>query len=132
MQQAPVYAEVVAEVAEFFARRLAAAELAGIARNRIVLDPGFGFGKNLAHNLALLQRLDTLRDLGLPILAGLSRKSMLGQLTGREAGERVYASIAAALVAVQRGAGIVRVHDVAATRDALAILEAVEEKTDES
>ncbi len=125
MQQAPRYADVVAEVAAFFRERVAVAASAGIARERIVIDPGFCFGKTIEHNLVLLRCLGELRTDGLPLLAGLSRKSMLGQLTGRPSGERVHASVAAALLAVQRGATIVRVHDVAATRDALAILNAL-------
>lgn len=125
MQTRPQYQDVVAEVGEFLRERIAAAEAAGIGRGRIVIDPGFGFGKTLAHNLDLLRHLDKLRELGVPVLAGLSRKSMLGALTGREAGNRVAASVAAALIAVQRGAAIVRVHDVRATVDALKILTAV-------
>lgn len=125
MQRDPRYDDVVAEVAEFLRGRVAAAEAAGIARNRIVIDPGFGFGKTLAHNLALLRRLDSFIGLGVPVLAGISRKSMLGQITGRSVDERVPASVAAALLAVERGAAIVRVHDTAATRDALAVLDAL-------
>jgi dihydropteroate synthase len=128
MQADPQYADVVAEVADYLASRVAAAAAAGIGRDRIVIDPGFGFGKTLAHNLALLRGLARLRDLGLPVLAGVSRKSMLGQITGRPAAERVHASVATALLAVQRGARIVRVHDVAATRDAFRILAALEEE----
>ena len=125
MQTQPQYQNVVAEVGEFLRERIAAAEAAGIGRERIVIDPGFGFGKTLAHNLDLLRRLDKLRELGVPVLAGLSRKSMLGALTGREAGDRVAASVAAALIAVQNGASIVRVHDVRETVDALKIWNAV-------
>ena len=127
MQNDPHYADVVLEVAEFLAERVAAAEAAGIALNRIAVDPGFGFGKTLEHNLELLRRLDELVVPGLPLLVGLSRKSVLGLLTGRGAPERVHAGIAANVLAVERGARIVRVHDVAATRDALAVLQAVEE-----
>jgi dihydropteroate synthase len=127
MQADPRYGDVVAEVADFLVERVAACASVGIARERIVIDPGFGFGKTLAHNLALLRHLDRLVDFGLPVLAGISRKSMLGQVTGRPVGERVHASVAAALLAVQRGAALVRVHDVAATRDALAVLQAIEE-----
>ena len=127
MQDAPEYVDVVSEVARFLAVRVAAAEAAGIARERILVDPGFGFGKTLEHNLALLRRLGELAMPGIPLLVGLSRKSMLGQLTGRAAGERVHASVAAALLALQRGAAIVRVHDVAATRDAIEILNALED-----
>ncbi len=127
MQQEPHYEDVVAEVAGFLAERVAALEMAGVPLNRICVDPGFGFGKTLEHNLALLRRLDELVVPGLPLLVGMSRKSMLGLLTGRAAPERVYAGIAAHLMAVERGARIVRVHDVAATRDALAVLQAVED-----
>ncbi len=127
MQASPNYDDVVADVAAFLAGRVAVCEAAGIARDRIVIDPGFGFGKTLAHNLALLRHLDRFGETGLPVLAGMSRKSMLGQITGRPVGERVHAGAAAAMLAVQRGAAIVRVHDVAATRDALAVLRAVEE-----
>ena len=125
MQQHPGYGDVVREVREFLAGRLAAAEAAGIARDRLVLDPGFGFGKTLAHNLALLARLDETACDGLPVLAGMSRKSMLGAITGRPVGERVGASVAAALLAAERGARILRVHDVAETRDALSVWQAV-------
>jgi dihydropteroate synthase len=126
MQDHPVYADVVRDVCEYLRGRVSAAQRAGIALDRIAVDPGFGFGKNLDHNLALLRELSKLRALGVPVLAGLSRKGMLGRITGREAGERVYASVAAALLAVQNGADIVRVHDVAATRDALAVWNAVQ------
>ena len=127
MQNDPHYVDVVAEVAEFLAERVAAAEAAGIALNRIVVDPGFGFGKTLEHNIALLRRLGELVVPGLPLMVGLSRKSMLGLLTGRAAAERIHAGVAAHLLAVLRGARLVRVHDVAATRDALAVLETVED-----
>ncbi|GAB1233534.1 dihydropteroate synthase [Ferrigenium sp. UT4] len=127
MQQQPHYADVVAEVGAFLRARVAATEAAGIARNRIVIDPGFGFGKTLAHNLALLRGMDALSALGVPVLAGLSRKSMLGAITGREVGERVAASVAAALLAVQRGAAIVRVHDVRETVDALKVWQITDE-----
>lgn len=124
MQRAPHYEDAVAEVADFLAARVDAACAAGIARERIVVDPGFGFGKTLAHNLQLLRRLRGIAPAGVALLAGISRKAMLGKITGREPGARVYASVAAALIAVQNGAHIVRVHDVAATRDALAVLKA--------
>jgi len=127
MQQRPEYLDVIAEVSKFLGERIAAAEAAGIARQRITIDPGFGFGKTLAHNLDLLRELAAFRALGVPVLAGLSRKSMLGAITGREVGERVAASVAAALLAVQRGAAIVRVHDVRETVDALKILNAMNE-----
>jgi dihydropteroate synthase len=127
MQQAPHYEDVVVEVGKFLQDRVAACEVAGIARERIVIDPGFGFGKTLEHNLALLQQLQSLTQAGVPLLAGMSRKSMLGVLTGRGVGEREYAGVAAHLQAVARGARILRVHNVAAMRDALAIWNAVEE-----
>ncbi len=126
MQQHPVYADVVGEVRDFLAARVAAAMTAGIGRERLVLDPGFGFGKTLEHNLALLARLDETGCDGLPILAGMSRKTMLGAITGRPVNERVPAGIAAHLIAAQKGARILRVHDVAATRDALSVWQAVE------
>lgn len=126
MQQSPVYADVVAEVRAFFEERVAAVAAAGIATGRLVLDPGFGFGKTLAHNLELLRRLDETSVSSLPLLAGISRKSMLGALTGRPVDERMPASIVAAVLAAQHGARILRVHDVAATRDALAVWQAVD------
>jgi len=126
MQAAPHYDHVVGEVAAFLEERVEAAEQAGIARERIVIDPGFGFGKTLEHNLELLRRLDVIVGIGLPVLAGLSRKSMLGRITGQPVEKRVHASVAAALLAVMKGARIVRVHDVEATRDALRVLEAVQ------
>jgi dihydropteroate synthase len=125
MQEHPTYRDVVREVREFLGERVAAAERAGIALDRIVVDPGFGFGKTDEHNLALLRALGEFRSLGVALMAGLSRKAMLGRLTGREPRERVHASVAAALLAVQNGAQIVRVHDVAATRDALAVWQAL-------
>lgn len=127
MQQRPEYQDVITEVMTFLSQRIAATEAAGIARQRIVIDPGFGFGKTLAHNLDLLRELAAFRALGVPALAGLSRKSMLGAITGREVGERVAASVAAAMLAAQRGAAIVRVHDVRETVDALKILNAMNE-----
>jgi dihydropteroate synthase len=128
MQANPSYRNVVGEVRDYLAGRIAAAEAAGIGRDRIVADPGFGFGKTLEHNLALLRSLGEFRSLGVALLAGLSRKAMLGKLTGREPHDRVHASVAAALLAVQNGAHIVRVHDVAATRDALAVWNAVKQR----
>lgn len=126
MQAAPEYDDVVADVHRFLAERIFAAEMAGIARKRIVVDPGFGFGKSREHNLALLAQLARFGELGVPLLAGLSRKKTIGDVTGREAAQgRVYGSVAAHLIAAQRGARIVRVHDVAATVDALKIWEAV-------
>ena len=125
MQEQPHYQNVVDEVSAFLSLRIAAAQAAGIRRNRIVIDPGFGFGKTLEHNLALLRELEKLTELGVPVLAGLSRKSMLGALTGQGIGQRLPASVAAALIAVQNGASIVRVHDVRATVDVLKIWNAV-------
>ncbi len=130
MQQAPSYANVVDEVKHFLQGRVAACEAAGIGRERLVIDPGFGFGKTLEHNLVLLKRLDRLAELGLPVLAGLSRKSMLGTLTGRGVEAREFAGVAAHLAAIARGARLVRVHNVAAMRDALAVWNAVEEQQD--
>jgi dihydropteroate synthase len=125
MQEAPVYADVVAEVAAFLRERLVALNARGVASDRIVLDPGIGFGKTVEHNLALLQRQRELLGLGAPLLVGWSRKSTLGCLIGREgAAQRQAASVAAALAALQRGARIVRVHDVQATVDALAVWQA--------
>lgn len=129
MQQDPRYNDVVAEVRAFLAARIEAAERAGVARERIVIDPGFGFGKTVEHNLALLRHLSEIGRLDVAVLAGLSRKSTLGKVTGRGTDERIYAGVAAALLAVQNGAQIVRVHDVAATRDALAVWNAVRETT---
>ncbi|MSQ19147.1 MAG: dihydropteroate synthase [Betaproteobacteria bacterium] len=126
MQAHPTYVDVVGEVDAFLRERIAALADAGVAHDRIAIDPGFGFGKNLDHNLALLRALQQFSSAGVAVLVGLSRKSMLGNITGRPAHERLPASIAAALLAVERGAQIVRVHDVAATRDALAILAAVQ------
>jgi dihydropteroate synthase len=126
MQHHVVYTDVVAEVKGFLAERAAACERAGIAGNRIAVDPGFGFGKTVAHNLALLRWLEDVVALGYPVVVGLSRKSTIGALTGRDVGERVAGSVAAALVAVERGAAIVRVHDVRETVDALNVWRAVE------
>jgi len=126
MQQAPSYVDVVSEVNAFLMERVDLARAAGLAEDRLVIDPGFGFGKTLEHNLQLLRRLPELAAHGVPVLAGLSRKSMIGRLTGRPAGERIYASIALAVIAVQKGARIIRAHDVAATLDALRALDAVQ------
>ena len=127
MQAAPSYGDVVSEVRDFLAERLAALRERGIDARRIVVDPGIGFGKDVGHNLALLQRQHELLALGAPLLVGWSRKSTLGALTGRAVGDRLAASLAAALLAVQRGARIVRAHDVAATVDALMVWQAVNE-----
>ncbi|GLQ99656.1 dihydropteroate synthase [Dyella mobilis] len=127
MQDAPHYDDVVGEVHRFLTDRLFACELAGIDRRKVMVDPGFGFGKDLEHNLALLRRLERFSGLGSGIYAGLSRKSMIGTLTGRKhPAERDAGSVAAALIAVQRGAQMVRVHDVAATVDALKVWHAVQ------
>jgi dihydropteroate synthase len=125
MQLAPRYDDVVREVAGVLRARRDALAAAGVARERIALDPGFGFGKTVAHNFALLARLHELTALGQPLLVGLSRKSMLGHVTGRAVDARVHASVAAAVLAAERGARIVRAHDVAATRDALAVWQAL-------
>lgn len=125
MQVAPTYDDVVSEVAAFLASRAEACVAAGIPRERLLLDPGFGFGKSLAHNLALLAGLDRIAALGLPVLVGLSRKSMIGKITGRGLGDRLAGSLAAAVLAVERGARVVRVHDVAATLDALRMVQAL-------
>ena len=130
MQHLPHYDDVVADVLAFLQERLAAVMAAGIERRRVCIDPGFGFGKSLGHNVALMQQLQTLRNgVGVPVLAGLSRKSMIGELTGRPAGERMAGSVAGALAAVAHGARIVRVHDVAATVDALAVWQALQPST---
>jgi len=121
MQADPHYEDVVRDVGDFLQARVAALVQAGIAAERIVVDPGFGFGKTVAHNYVLLRGLGALVARGRPVLAGLSRKSMLGAVTGRAVEDRVSASVAGALLAVERGARIVRVHDVAATRDALQV-----------
>jgi dihydropteroate synthase len=124
MQDAPAYADVVAEVREFLATRTAACLAAGIPRGRLVVDPGFGFGKTLEHNLALLAGLPLLAADGLPVLAGLSRKRMIATLTRRPDGDRLAGSLAAAVLAVERGARIVRAHDVRETVEALAVVAA--------
>jgi dihydropteroate synthase len=125
MQQDPRYQDVVAEVRAFLAERKRACLEAGIRPEHLLVDPGFGFGKTLSHNVALLASLGRFSSLGVPIMVGLSRKSMLGQLTGRAVGDRLPGSLAAAVIAAQRGAAVLRVHDVAATRDVLAVLDAV-------
>ncbi len=126
MQDAPRYDDVVGEVHRFLAERIFAAEMAGIAKKRIVADPGFGFGKTTQHNLQLLAQLERFTELGVPVLAGLSRKRTIGELTGRDApADRVHGSVAAHVVAAQRGAKLLRVHDVAATVDALKLWNAV-------
>jgi dihydropteroate synthase len=128
MQEHPHYRDVVAEVRDFLQARIEACRSAGIGPQQILIDPGFGFGKTLAHNLTLLRRLAELTHLGVPLLAGLSRKSMLGKLTGRAAGERIHGSVALAVIAALKGARIIRAHDVAATVDALKVVAALEEE----
>ena len=128
MQHAPAYRDVVSEVKAFLLERVHVAQAAGLSAERLAIDPGFGFGKTLEHNLELLRRLRELAAAEVPLLAGLSRKSMVGKLTGRPAGDRIYGSIALAVIAAQNGARIIRAHDVAATVDALKILMAVEKK----
>jgi dihydropteroate synthase len=125
MQDAPAYDDVIAEVRAFLARRIDACVAAGISRTRIVADPGFGFGKRIVDNLVLLKQLAALRGLGVPLLAGLSRKSMLARLTGRPVDQRTAGSVALAAIAVLNGARIVRAHDVAATLDAIRVAAAV-------
>ena len=126
MQDGPAYTNVVSTVRAFLEARVAVAAAAGIAKDRLILDPGFGFGKTLEHNLELLRHFAQLSIAGLPLLAGLSRKSMLGAITSRPVDRRLAASVAAAVLAVQRGANIVRVHDVEETRDALAVRAALD------
>ena len=126
MQCAPTYTDVVRDVMDFLARRIDSALDAGFAPSRLIIDPGFGFGKTTAHNLALLSALARFSEFDLPVLVGLSRKRSLGEITGRQdPAARVFASVAAHLIAVQRGASIVRVHDVGATKDALRLWRAV-------
>jgi len=131
MQHHPVYTDVVVEVRDFLQERIEACIAAGIPRQRMLVDPGFGFGKTVEHNLDLLRRLGELRALGMPILAGLSRKSMIGALFGLPVEQRLHASVALALIAVQNGATMLRVHDVRATREAIRMFEAVYPRTGE-
>ena len=126
MQDSPAYHDVTAEVSGFLVTRAAACQASGVPREHIVLDPGFGFGKTLQHNLALLASLERIAGLGYPVMAGLSRKGMLGAITGRAVADRLAGSVAAALIAAQHGARILRVHDVAATVDAITVARAVE------
>ncbi|HKJ51030.1 MAG TPA: dihydropteroate synthase [Gammaproteobacteria bacterium] len=125
MQQNPVYEDVVGEVREFLARRVDAAVEAGIRPGNIVIDPGFGFGKTIAHNLSLLKNLPVLRELGVPVLAGLSRKKMIGTILDKPVDERLYGSLSVAVIAAMLGADILRVHDVVATADAIAMVRAL-------
>jgi dihydropteroate synthase len=126
MQRSPRYGDVVVEVRSFLAERLSAAQAAGVSSDVMVVDPGFGFGKTLAHNVALLHGLRELATLGARLMVGVSRKGMVGAVTGRPVEQRLAGSISTAVLAVQRGARLLRVHDVGATRDALAVLAAVE------
>lgn len=125
MQSNPRYDDVVVEVRDFLSQRLNAALESGIPHERLVIDPGFGFGKTQTQNIQMLRHLDRFCDLGVPVMVGLSRKSMLGKITGTEVNDRLHASVAAALLAVSKGAAIVRVHDVKATHHALAVYNAV-------
>ena len=127
MQDSPQYDDVTTAVRTFLADRVAACEAAGIARERLLIDPGFGFAKTLAHNLSLFRHMQALHDLHLPLLVGVSRKSMIGKVLGREVDQRLAGSLALAALAVQQGAHILRVHDVAETVDVLRMLEAVAE-----
>ncbi len=127
MQANPQYDDVIGDIKSFFKERISACEQAGIAKERLVLDPGFGFGKTLAQNYHLLAHFGDFQSFGLPLLAGLSRKSMIGNLLKREVDERLAGSLATAVLAAQKGAGIIRVHDVKETVDALAILQACNE-----
>lgn len=128
MQDAPEYDDVVADVHRFLAERIFACEMAGIAKRRLLVDPGFGFGKRLEHNYRLLRQLGRLADLGVPVLAGLSRKSMIGAVTGRPVGQREIGSAVAAVLAAEQGALLLRVHDVAATAEALSVWRAYREQ----
>ncbi len=131
MQLAPEYRDVVGEVTTFLRQRVAAFEVAGVARSRLCIDPGFGFGKTIAHNLELLKNIGKMQsDLQLPVLAGLSRKAMIGTITGRAVEDRLAGSVAAALAAVVQGARILRVHDVSQTVDALKVWHAATQTTE--
>jgi dihydropteroate synthase len=125
MQREPRYEDVVREIRAFLEERVRACTAAGIAAERIAIDPGFGFGKTAAHNLELLRRLGELTNEAIPVLVGLSRKALVGSILGRETGERLHGSLALAAVAVLNGARIVRAHDVAATLDAVKVANAV-------
>ena len=125
MQSEPHYVDVVAEVGDYLLKRASLAESVGIGRERIMIDPGFGFGKTLEHNIQLLQKLANLAESGFPVLVGLSRKSMLGAITGNSVDGRQFESVAAAMLAIQRGAVVVRVHDVKPTKDAIKIMEKI-------
>lgn len=126
MQDDPQYPDILAEVRGFLSERMAACEAAGIPRERLLLDPGFGFAKTLAHNLSLFRRLESLHELGRPLLVGVSRKSMIGKVLDKPVDERLHGSLALAALAVARGAQIIRVHDVAETVDVVRMIAAVE------
>lgn len=128
MQHQPHYNNVVADIKTFFQERLMACDNAGIERNRLWLDPGFGFGKSLQHNYQLLNQLQSFHDLGLPLLVGMSRKSMIGQVTTRAVNDRLAGSIAAATIAALKGARIIRVHDVKETVDAMKVVAATRQE----
>ncbi|MDP1557967.1 MAG: dihydropteroate synthase [Nitrosomonas sp.] len=130
MQKNPQYMNVVDEVLAFLQQRLETAQTAGISMDRLVIDPGFGFGKTLEHNLQLLRHLDHFTKIGVPVLAGISRKSMLGAITGNKVDQRIHESVAAALLAVVKGANILRVHDVKATKDAISVYTAMNNDTE--
>ena len=125
MQQEPHYADLVGEIGDYFSQRIAACEAVGISREKLILDPGFGFGKTLQHNLQLLKNMQRLQSFGLPLLVGMSRKSMIGNTLNKPVDGRLYGGLAVAVMALERGASIVRTHDVAATVDALAMAHAV-------
>ncbi|MBD3670938.1 MAG: dihydropteroate synthase [Gammaproteobacteria bacterium] len=128
MQQDPHYEEVVTDVYDFLMQRVTACEDAGIARERLILDPGFGFGKSLQHNLRLLAHLDRFHDSGFPLLVGMSRKSMLGMILDKPVDQRLYGSLAVASIAAWQGAQIIRVHDVPETLDVLRVVEAIRQE----
>ncbi len=125
MQQAPQYDDVTADVLQFLRGRIDACQIAGIAKDKLLVDPGFGFGKNLSHNLTLLKQLDRFKSLGLPLLVGVSRKGMIGAVLDKPVEERLYGSLAAASLALWQGANIIRAHDVAATMDVMRLCQAV-------
>lgn len=127
MQSNPHYDDVINDIKQFFVKRIAACETAGISRDKIILDPGFGFGKTLAHNYHILKYIDEFKIMGCEVLAGLSRKSMIGNLLGRDVDQRLAGSVAGALIAAQKGAKIIRVHDVTETADALNVWRACEQ-----
>ncbi|SER52897.1 dihydropteroate synthase [Nitrosomonas sp. Nm51] len=132
MQDNPQYQNIVQEIYDFLEDRIRAVTAIGVSRDRLIIDPGFGFGKTLQHNLALLNNLRYLTQLQVPLLVGLSRKSMLGAVTGNSVDRRIHESVAAAVIAVNNGAKILRVHDVKATKDALVFLSAVQESSDKN